>query len=851
MKKSDTDEAKFFLNTHFHLDSLVQAKDHEAYFNELTSKCSELIQQHINEVSYHAMLNRYQDSYNLFELTNEELSNYKIKYELLNGQFYANGDQIDQAISSFNRARVILESNYTNENKQLQLVIYQHLGNLCSEQFRYREAIENIHKSFEFENKNEQKYATQLSLLAKCYEQVNNFSNAEKYFEEAIEKINIICAKNNDENDILNRHNIYDSYFNYSVRRNNLKRSKELLDQLSQFIDQDYTSTKHQINRAKFLMLADKNKEAKKTLFDLLNKKHLDEDDKKNIYILLLKIGASEDEKVKSNYHSIIDSAFHLINYNDTISFDYCNNTDLKYLVKLLSKAIDLYSPNDKAFKYAQALYQCLAISRSNIITDTDKTFSGATFKKYYDQIIHTAYQSNDHNAVYHYIKEAKFYALENTRFKKKKYKNTYTPSQQDSLQQFNATISFLSKELNIYPDSAGIGTALNNTRTIKRKFQNAIEDEKILTIKNNIPNVFKKAADQLEEYQCLLDYYISDNHIYCIYIDGQTQKVSQKKITADLKAFITDVKTKDSDYEKHLMSVSRLLLPKINFKKNIIIGPHGILNYVPFDVLKDKENIKLLSKHAISYNYSFSEEQKIKRSTNNLSIFGMAPSFDTLCSELAFLDYNQDELNNIKTSFKNLVILGEHYYNRDSLLSKIKGCNIFHLASHSIIDNSNDHNSYLSLGETCISDSTTNKIFIHEIIPENLNNELIVLSSCDSGHGNQVTGEGVASLSNALFSTNVKSIISTLWAANDKSTSMLMGYLYKHLKDGKSKDEALQLAKLDYLDQVSTTYAHPYYWAGFIAIGDMSPIASQQYPVLYLVIGSCLIFFGLFKLIK
>lgn len=46
----------------------------------------------------------------------------------------------------------------------------------------------------------------------------------------------------------------------------------------------------------------------------------------------------------------------------------------------------------------------------------------------------------------------------------------------------------------------------------------------------------------------------------------------------------------------------------------------------------------------------------------------------------------------------------------------------------------------------------------------------------------------------------------------------------YKFLDDGKDKDEALKMAKLDFIKN-NPLKSHPYYWAGFVINGDINPI--------------------------
>jgi CHAT domain-containing protein len=89
------------------------------------------------------------------------------------------------------------------------------------------------------------------------------------------------------------------------------------------------------------------------------------------------------------------------------------------------------------------------------------------------------------------------------------------------------------------------------------------------------------------------------------------------------------------------------------------------------------------------------------------------------------------------------------------------------------------------------------------------------------------------------------KAVISTLWPVNDASTGLLMGDFYKRWAEGAgkvTKVEALRKAQLDLLLGPATAtgggsgrgsavenaapnlpsgYAHPYYWAPFVLMGN------------------------------
>lgn len=52
------------------------------------------------------------------------------------------------------------------------------------------------------------------------------------------------------------------------------------------------------------------------------------------------------------------------------------------------------------------------------------------------------------------------------------------------------------------------------------------------------------------------------------------------------------------------------------------------------------------------------------------------------------------------------------------------------------------------------------------------------------------------------------------------------MQSFYKHLRNGETKDDALRHAKQDYLNNVTEPeQKSPYYWAGFVLMGDTSPV--------------------------
>jgi CHAT domain-containing protein len=99
----------------------------------------------------------------------------------------------------------------------------------------------------------------------------------------------------------------------------------------------------------------------------------------------------------------------------------------------------------------------------------------------------------------------------------------------------------------------------------------------------------------------------------------------------------------------------------------------------------------------------------------------------------------------------------------------------------------------------------------------------LVTLSTCDSARGRSLPGEGAMSLARAFHGAGARSVISALWAIDDRATAALMTALYEGLRAGLPKDEALRQAQLRLLrgEQGRAKWAKPVFWAAFQLSGD------------------------------
>jgi CHAT domain-containing protein len=98
----------------------------------------------------------------------------------------------------------------------------------------------------------------------------------------------------------------------------------------------------------------------------------------------------------------------------------------------------------------------------------------------------------------------------------------------------------------------------------------------------------------------------------------------------------------------------------------------------------------------------------------------------------------------------------------------------------------------------------------------------VVVLSACDSGVEYYYNGEGMIGMSRVFIAAGAPIVVASLWQVETRATGKLMVSLHQHRKrDGNPTAEALALAQRDMLSGASGEgHRHPYYWAGFTAIG-------------------------------
>ncbi|HLQ51600.1 MAG TPA: CHAT domain-containing protein, partial [Terriglobales bacterium] len=159
------------------------------------------------------------------------------------------------------------------------------------------------------------------------------------------------------------------------------------------------------------------------------------------------------------------------------------------------------------------------------------------------------------------------------------------------------------------------------------------------------------------------------------------------------------------------------------------------------------------------------------------------------------------------------------------ALRERIETADVIHLATHGCTDPRRAMSSGLLLAASEKHDEnggTDNDSVLQawEIYSQlKLKAELVVLSACDTGRGQAIAGEGLIGLTRALQYAGARSVVSSLWTADDQSTLTLMVAFHRNLRNGDTKDEALRRAMESVRKDPRSS--HPYYWAAFYLTGD------------------------------
>jgi CHAT domain-containing protein/tetratricopeptide (TPR) repeat protein len=112
------------------------------------------------------------------------------------------------------------------------------------------------------------------------------------------------------------------------------------------------------------------------------------------------------------------------------------------------------------------------------------------------------------------------------------------------------------------------------------------------------------------------------------------------------------------------------------------------------------------------------------------------------------------------------------------------------------------------------------------EVAALRLNAAWVILSACNTATGEGAEGQGLSGLARAFFYAGARNLLASHWPVSDEAAPTLITRTVELQRAGASRAEALQRAMREVRmntsrDVPTDTWAHPFYWAPFVLIGD------------------------------
>ncbi|WP_299223047.1 CHAT domain-containing protein [uncultured Aquimarina sp.] len=538
-------------------------------------------------------------------------------------------------------------------------------------------------------------------------------------------------------------------------------------------------------------------------------------------------------------------------------------------LVKLLKEKLEalqlLYKKENQledlkiALATSYAIIEALDLLKPEFESKVDKQFLISEMYPAFHKMVEVAYDLYNSTKESSYIADA-FYFTEKSKSvllleaARSAQANSYggVPEEIiDKEQQHRANIIHLEKK---FFNQKSNMVVFDSLFQLKNRYYNFISDlerdyPKYYDLKyDNEVVSLEEATSKIIKNKALISYFATNTDFYVITLENQNKNFYKIHLGNDGREKITSFYSLLSKLNikelPDIYGIGNSIYEQILKKpletiesKELIIIPDDILNYLPFEALSTSKSAGdyLIREYQISYTNSVTllreQQNKLKLEQNKLLAY--APSFENSNENVSQnrpnfgpLLYNTDEVTQITEFFDGKAITGKEA----SLASFSKNShayNMLHFASHAATNDEYPDYSYLAFAK---DDSSENGLlYVKDLYGYSINADLVALSGCQTGLGKLQKGEGMLSLARGFSYAGAKSLVTTLWKVNDRTTSELIQEFYKNLDASFPKDKALREAKLTYLKTAEDKLlTHPYYWSGFMISGDTTALQTD-----------------------
>ncbi len=289
-----------------------------------------------------------------------------------------------------------------------------------------------------------------------------------------------------------------------------------------------------------------------------------------------------------------------------------------------------------------------------------------------------------------------------------------------------------------------------------------------------------------------------------------------------------------------------QLLAPaakQLEGKSALVIVPDGALWGLPFQALRPGGEKFLVEEVAVSYAPSLTVLREMTKSRRRpahgsggdsvLLAFGN-PALGQNASGSAAAPHLSGALFPLPEAEKQVNLLAQLYgaarsrvytgaaASEEKAKTESARFSVLQFATHAVLNDANPMYSHVVLSHPA-GEGEDGLLEAWEMMNLNLRADMVVLSACETARGRVGAGEGVIGMTWALFVAGSPTTVVSQWKVESASTTELMLEFHRSLKGGAkettSKAQALRQAALKLLR--GTEYRHPFYWAGFVLVGD------------------------------
>jgi CHAT domain-containing protein len=384
-------------------------------------------------------------------------------------------------------------------------------------------------------------------------------------------------------------------------------------------------------------------------------------------------------------------------------------------------------------------------------------------------------------------------------------------------------------------------------------------------------PATLKEAQRTLRQPQeVLLEFCLGEKRSYVWLISAEEARWAalpgQQEIEEKVRPYLEmlGAKPRRASLEREVAQQKRLgeqlfnlllgeFAERLAASRRLTIAPDGLLHYLPFETLI-RDGRYLIERHEIHYIPSVSVLSLLPQSRSpaaqqaqmELLAFGdpvfVAPPQTATRGKIPSGNLNWEfwslgslrlpPLPNTRTealsisepvpSERKRLYLGRAATEEALKREPLDRYRRIHFATHSLIDEQFPARSgvVLALAGDPQEAQEDGLLEVAEIAELKLDCDLVVLSACQTGRGQLVSGEGIVGLTRAFLYAGSRSVAVSLWNVSDLSTARFMQSFYRHLATGTGAVAALRQAKLEMIEPGKAT-RHPYYWAPFVLVGN------------------------------